>query len=307
MDMDDPALTAWLAVARCAHFAACLLVGGVWAFDRWVGAAVRPRWRRIAVGLLWTATPAVLVSGAAWLWLVVAEMSGLPVTQALRPAVLATVWLRTQFGRAWQAHAVAWAVGAVAAVVWTATRRGAWVGLVAAATLVGGLAWAGHGGTGPAPAWHRAADVLHLLASAVWPAGLVPFALVVGTVARSDAQDRWHDVARLTRRFSSASLTAVAVLTATGLFNSYCLLGSPRALLTTPYGRVLTAKLVLFATLVGLGAANRLVLAPRLTRDGPAATRHLRRNVIVEVILGTGVVAAIALLGLLEPARTGVR
>ena len=297
MDMDDPSLAAWLAAVRAVHFGCCLLVGGVWTFDRLAAAPGDRRWRRVAGGLLLAATPLALASGAAWFVLVAAQMGGTGVAGAMRGALLARVWSRTQFGRAWQVHAAAWLTGAVAAVV----RRGAWVGLGSAVVLVGGLAWAGHGGTGPAPAWHRAADVVHLLTSGVWPAGLVPFALVLRGLARS-ADPGWAaEASRLARRFSAASLAAVALLTATGLVDGYCLLGSVGALFATAYGRVLLAKLVLFAGMVGIGAANLLVLKPRLPGDG--ATRRLTTNVVVEVVLGSGVVAAVGLLGLLEPAR----
>ena len=303
MDMDDPSLTAWLAAVRAVHFASCLLIAGTWAFDRLIAGAAAGRWRRLAAGLLLVATPLALVSGAAWFVLVAAEMSGTGIAEAMHAAVLGPVWSHTQFGRAWQVHAAAWLIGTVSYGVWAATGRGTWVGLAAAAVLVGGLAWAGHGGTGPAPVWHRSADVAHLLASVVWPAGLVPFALVLWTVGRSADPDRWAEASRLTRRFSAASLFAVGLLTATGLVASWCLLGSIGALFTTAYGRVLAVKLALFAAMVGLGAVNRSVLTPRLSADGPATARLLRRTVALEIVLSTGVVAAVGLLGLLEPAQ----
>ena len=297
MDMDEPGLTAWLAAVRAVHLAGCLLIGGVWAFDRLAVRGTVPGWRRLATALLWAATPLALVSGVAWLVLVTAAMSGLPVT-AVRPGTLGVVWWHTQFGRAWQLHAAFWLGGAIVA----ATYRGRWAGLPLAAGLVGSLAWAGHGGTGPAPAWHRAADVVHLLASAVWPAGLVPFALLLRKLALSADPDRWVTLARLARRLSAASLSAVGLLTATGLFDSWCLLGSVGALFTTAYGRVLLVKLVLFTGMVGLGAFNLLVLTPRLTAGG-TTVRRLHIAVSVEVVLGSAVVAAVGLLGLLEPAR----
>ncbi len=144
--------------------------------------------------------------------------------------------------------------------------------------------------------------MVHLLASAVWPAGLVPFALALWTLGRSAEPDRRAEASRLARRFSAASLSAVGLLTATGLVAGWCLLGSVGALFTTAYGRVLAVKLALFAGMVGLGAVNRLVLVPRVAAGGPAAGR-LRLSVAAEVVLGTGVVAAVGLLGLLEPAR----
>jgi putative copper resistance protein D len=301
MDMDDPSLTAWLAAIRAVHFACCLLVGGVWAFDRLVAAGT-PGWRRLATGLLWTATPIAFLSGAAWLVVVAADMGDVPVGDVFRSGVMRTVWTQTRFGTAWQVHAAFWVAGVISLTLWSLTGRGRWPGLACAGGLVGGLAWAGHGSTGPAPVWHMTADVTHLLASAVWPAGLVPFALLLRRVAAPPDPDRRAVVHRLTRRFSAASLTAVALLTATGLLNSWCLLGSIGNLLTTPYGRMLLVKLVLFTTMVGLGAFNLLVLSPRLP-NGDAAVGHLRVTVTVEMVLGVGVIVAVGLLGMMEPGR----
>jgi putative copper export protein len=302
MDMDDPSLTGWLAAARAVHLAGCLLIAATWLFDRLI-AGRAAGWRRVAVVLLWIATPLAAASGVAWFVFVAADMSGVSVPEALHVAVLRLVWSQTRFGHTWQLHAAVWAAGTAMLAVWTATGRGAWAGLILAVGLVGGLAWAGHGSTGPVPDWHMSADLLHLLASAVWPAGLVPFALLLRRVCRSTDADRWEQAARLTRRFSAASLIAVGTLTATGLFDGWCLVGSLDALFHTTYGRVLLLKVGLFTGMVALGAVNLLVHKPRLRLDAATATRQLRWNVAIEVALATGVVTAVGLLGLLEPGR----
>jgi len=54
------------------------------------------------------------------------------------------------------------------------------------------------------------------------------------------------------------------------------------------------------ATMVALAVFNRTVLAPRLTRDGPAQ-RALTRSCIAEIGLGAAVVALVSLFGLLDP------
>jgi copper resistance protein D len=304
MDMDDPSLTTWLAIVRAIHFASCLLIASVWIFDRLVVKGSVPAWRRMAMAILLIATPLALVSGAAWFVLVTANVSDLSFTGAMHsPNVLKLVLLQTRFGRAWQIHLVFWSTGVVVAGIWMMLGRGRWIGLVSGIGLVGGVAWAGHGSTGPAPAWHLTIDVLHLLAAAVWPAGLVPLGLILPGMIRSDQTDHGMEVSNIVRRFSACSLIAVGLLTLTGAFNSWCLLGSFHALFTSSYGRVLLVKLVFFAGMVGLGAMNLLVLKPWLG-EGAITTRRLWRNVIIEIVLGAGVVAAVGLLGLQEPSRT---
>ena len=303
LDSDPFPLLAWLAAARAVHFAFCLLIGGVWSVELMGAATASPRWPPLARRLLIVATAAAFLSGVAWFALVAADMSGLELRQAVHVDVLRVIWLHTRFGRVWQWHVAFWMAEAVAAVVGPTSSRTRWFGTVSAAGLVGGLAWAGHGSTGPAPAWHVSADAVHLIASAIWPGGLLPFALLLGRLARSSDPSTRSAAARITRRFSAASLIAVASLTATGLFDSYCLLGSVGALFTSHYGRVLLIKGGLFVGMLCLGAVNLLVLKPRVTGGGSFALGQLRRSVWLEVLLGAGVVAVVGLLGLLTPAR----
>jgi len=105
------------------------------------------------------------------------------------------------------------------------------------------------------------------------------------------------------------SLLVVAALAATGLTNSYFLVGSLRALVTTGYGRLLTLKLFLFSIMIGFGACNLLRFKPQLPlankendmqRD---ALRKLMRNVIAELCLGTLVVLIVGALGATPPPR----
>jgi putative copper resistance protein D len=303
MDMDEPSLVGWLAVVRAVHFGCCLLIAAVWIFDTVIATRSVASWRRIAFMLLAVTTPLALLSGAAWFLLVAANMSDLPFFTAIKnPQALHLVWSHTRFGRTWQIHMGFWTSGAIGALIWTRFQCGNRVNLISGSGLVAGLAWAGHGDTGPLPGWHSAADVLHLLASAAWPAGLVPFVIVLVSISRSTAPDRWEILRQITRRFSISSLTAVAMLTATGLVNSWCLLGSFNALVSTNYGRVLGIKIVLFVIMVTLGSINLLVLKPRLTLGEPVAVK-LRLNVMIEIVLAAMVIAVVGLLGLLEPAR----
>lgn len=128
-------------------------------------------------------------------------------------------------------------------------RRGA---AVLVATCVLALTWsaASHSGAGELAGLAVVADAAHLTAMAVWLGGLV----VISAVVRS------ADVLAMrvaVPRFSQVALVSVLVLVATGVFQSWRLVGTPSALIDTSYGRVLLGKVAVAAVLLALGAVAR--------------------------------------------------
>ncbi|MFJ2906324.1 MULTISPECIES: copper resistance protein CopC [unclassified Streptomyces] len=91
--------------------------------------------------------------------------------------------------------------------------------------------------------------VLHLLAMAGWLGGLTALLLTL------------HRATALTpatvTRFSRLAFASVTVLVVTGGYQSWRGLGSWDALTTTPYGRLLTAKLAAIALLLAAAAVSR--------------------------------------------------
>ena len=146
-------------------------------------------------------------------------------------------------------------------------------------------------------------DMLHLCAAGGWIGGLVP--LTVFLVHVRAPFSLGETVARVVYRFSTLSLCCVSVLVVSGISNSWLLVGSIYALFTTPYGRLLLFKLMLFAILIGFGvrtcinAGTKLLKAPAELDLLP----QLHRNVLCEVCLGVAVVAIVACLGVTPPAR----
>jgi len=185
---------------------------------------------------------------------------------------------------------------------------GAWLLLVSTGGMTAGLAWAGHGLVGEATTGicHAIADVLHLLACGLWPAGLLPFAITLRRLRRSPLAGAGALTAATVRRFSAISLISVAALSMTGFVSSWVLVGSVGALYHTRYGQTLALKLGLFALMVGFGAINLLILKSRITRDPVdrqrSPLRWLQFNVTSELFLGTLIVLIVALLGMLAPA-----
>jgi copper transport protein len=93
-------------------------------------------------------------------------------------------------------------------------------------------------------------SVLHLLAMAVWLGGLTALLTALHRPAEP------LPVAVVTR-FSRLALTSVAVLTATGVYQSWRGLGSWNALTSTSYGRLLLAKVCAVLLLLAGAAYSR--------------------------------------------------
>jgi putative copper resistance protein D len=266
-------------------------------------------------GLAWKIWLAETISNLFWLWAVSASMSGVDLLTALSPDVWSTVLFDTKFGHLWMVRLGIEMILGLS--LWLFARghfRTRYLeGLVAALAmaLLVSIAWAGHAAAGvdSSGTLHLANDAVHLGVTAFWPGGLVPFAVVLFRMLHAQQSAPGRTIAQLTRRFSISSLIAVAFLSLTGLANSVFLVGSIPALLATLYGQMLLCKLILFLTMVGIGAWNLFGLRPKLEADDPAenlcsreaATHSLLRNIFLEIVLGATVILIVAALGITAP------
>ena len=298
--------------ARGVHYASALLLFGELVF---VVAVAQPAWRRVTAGdgdavyrrLLAVARWSVIASvasGAAWLVAQATVMSGVQVGQAMNREMLGLVLGNTAFGRVWVLR-LGLAIALVAVLL--ALRRSArdprrsslaiGAAMIAAAYL-GSLAWAGHAVAGnETDDFDRiAADVAHLLAAGAW-LGALP--ALVHFLASTHALDA---VAQATWRYSNLGMASVCVLVVSGLINAWYQVGDVPALIGTDYGRLLLAKLGLFAAMLGLAVTNRGHLTPRLAGGDRGALRSLRRNAVLEIAAGIGVVIIVGVLGVMVPA-----
>jgi putative copper export protein/mono/diheme cytochrome c family protein len=308
-----------LIAVRAVHFAATVAASGTILFRLWVAA---PAFRNVGASppwsvrldaqldrIAWGSLALAIVSAAAWLVLVAADMSERPLGAVLGGGVIPTVLTSTRFGHVWIARL---AVAAALALYLLRSRpderplslRGGAAAVLAAA-LLGALALAGHGGAtaGSAGVVHLISDAAHAIAAGVWVGGLVPLALLFAA-ARGAGDAPALAVARdATRRFSTLGLVSVVTLLATGIVNTVFLVGSVPALLGTTYGQLLSAKIVLFLVMVATAALNRLKLTPALARaDAANAMRRLQHNSLFEAVLGLGVLAIVGALGAIPPA-----
>ena len=178
--------------------------------------------------------------------------------------------------------------------------------LVLSFLLLVSLGLVGHAveGQGPVRFVHQINQMVHLLAAGLWLGGLVPLAWLLGR-ARSPSGAAWTSAARdILPRFSQMGYAAVALLAATGAINTLVLVGSFEALVSTPYGRLLGLKILLFSIMVVLALINRLRLLPRLRREPrpSAPLAALAYSVLFEQALGFAVLAVVSVLGTWPPA-----
>jgi copper resistance protein D len=298
---------------RFVHFAAAVALFGELAFLVWTarpdpGATLRRRTMRVAAWCLALA----LASALLWLAVQAAEMSGLPLARALNRGTLGVVLSETLFGRVWVVRFVL--ATALGAALFLARRepdgRGAaldWACAALAGALLATLAWTGHAAAeqGTDRIVHLSADALHLLAAGAWLGALLPLAHLLGRARRAANAPALEFAAQVARRFSAVGMASVGALVLTGVANTWYTLGSVPALFGTDYGRLLLAKLALFATMIALAATNRLRWTPRLRATGESAQlalRRLRRNAIAETLLALAVLGIVGALGITVPA-----
>lgn len=293
---------------RALHFGAAIVLFGQFAYAY----CVAPE-RRLAHGgrAIAAASLAVAVLTAlAWLAIEAGNMSGTPVAAAIREGVWRVVLERTLFGHVWMLRGVLALLLAAALFAMgsrnEATRRAAQaLAAVLAALFLAALACAGHaaGSAGADRIAHVGADGLHLLAAGGWLGALLPLAALLR--ASSGETPRLDAAARAARRFSALGMACVGTLALTGIVNACYAMPQVSALFTSDYGRVLLAKLALFAAILAIAAVNRARLTPRLVApdrsNARKALRALGRNALAEVALGFAIVGIVGVLGITMP------
>ena len=164
------------------------------------------------------------------------------------------------------------------------------IGVGAAASMLGDVL-DGHAAAGSAEAVSIALQWIHICAGGIWLGGLT--ALLV-TVRGAPGESK----ARAIRRFSFTAGIALAAVLATGIVRAAIEIGSWGDVLSTDFGRLVVAKIVLIAALAGLGAVNRW-------RNVPVSARRLsglRRVGSVELgVAGLAVLTAAALVNVAPP------
>jgi copper transport protein len=288
-----------------------------------------PAWRltRRVEGRAWwllrVAWWATLLGTLAGLLLHGPSTAGLPLSRTLDATLLAQT-VATRFGGIWAVRVLLLLLLVAVLRAW-AEREAAWRGTsawvavgVLAAALVVTPALSGHAGAGPDAAVGAVVGVVHFSAAAVWFGGLVLLGTCV--LPRADV-----GLLQAVPRFSSVAFTAMVVIVASGMVQSWRQLGSLQALGQTAYGRLLLAKVAVFLLLIAVAGRSRVLVRRKLMAralvDAAAPPQHaggaarpplsddtdagslwlLRRLVLAEVAIAVVVLAVTALLGIATP------
>ncbi len=123
---------------------------------------------------------------------------------------------------------------------------------------------------------------VHQVAAAVWIGGLPQ--LWLSLRASGSAAD-----SGTTERFSRLALGSVVALLVSGIAMALRYIDSPSAIYGTSYGLMLAVKILFFAVLLSIGAANRMLLR---SPDRARAKLVLRR--LLEAEIGIGITAILA-------------
>lgn len=273
--------------------------GAVLAFRRWVGSLAL-----IGIGL-----------SALALMLLAASMSGVALADVDRASVDAVV-TGTSIGTAWQIRTAALLAAIWLSLMgWRKPVRGLIFATLVAGVALASLAWTGHGAAseGLRGQVHLTGDILHLLAAGLWIGALFALGLLLFSPASRMTGDHVVLSHRALEGFSTVGTVVVAAIIVSGITNSWILIGPANvpALFTTLYGRLLIAKLVLFAGMLGLAWANRFRLTPALAAtlnggDHADAVRALRRSLALETAAALAILWLVAWLGMLAPPGSGM-
>ena len=304
-----------LVVARALHLAATVMLVGAVIFQYFLVVPVLRQTSEVAGARFtarftqwtaWIGLVASVVSGAVWVAVLAALITGDPIRNVLSDDAL-TLLTQTQFGRVAELRfAIALLIACtLVGRKWSDGLR--WPAAVLALCFAGSLAWTGHSGAGEGFAGNVqvTADALHLIAAAVWVGGLIPLACLFSRAAQPASGLSPDLVADVTRRFSIMGIISVATLLMTGLINTWFLVASVAILAGSTYGELLMIKMALFLIMVGIAAINRTWLTPMLVAGTSGArtkaTRRLARNSLVEASLGLVIFAIVGMLGTLAP------
>lgn len=167
-------------------------------------------------------------------------------------------------------------------------RAGLWLACLGALLASVSFALRGHA-LGAPQALLGALISLHILCLAFWVGGFAP-------LMRAARCDPPALAGALAHAFGQKAIWAVGLLVLAGGITLVLFGAATPSVLFSPYGQMFAVKLVLFAGVLSLAAANKLSLTPALLASAPGAATHLRRSIGLEAILVTCILVTTATL-----------
>jgi copper transport protein len=154
---------------------------------------------------------------------------------------------------------------------------------------------AGHAVASPAPAVTVLVNTVHLGSMAVWMGGLVMLAGFL--LPRADERE----LSAILPIWSRWAALSVAALLLAGTVQALVEVATLEGLLNTTYGRLILAKVGLFALVIVVAAVSRHLVRQRTAAQRPT---RVRRLVVAELAITAVVLAVAAVLVQTPPART---
>lgn len=283
----SPSVDPLIAGARFAALALSLGLLGSAAFPLYVPPVARPRQGGV---LRPVAALLAALAGLAWLAALTRALAGdegLPSFETLMRVASLTV-----FGRL---LAAATALAGLLAFIDAVGTSGPRLRLALAAALLACEAVVGHasGGIGISGVIRQVAMVAHLLAAGVWLGGLPPLALALRRPGVPTAE--------VLEAFGKVALLAVLIALGAGLISILYVVISVRGAVGPVYLRAFTIKLSLVGALLMVAVANRFWLTPQARRRPGPASGLLHASLALEQALALALLAAVAVLGQLDP------
>jgi putative copper export protein len=226
------------------------------------------------------------------------EMSGLGLSDV--GSALPAVLLKTHFGRMWFLRLTglffAWIVW------WTGKRHmilrfPGYCLLIGAGVIAFSRSSSGHLADFGDFSIQQLNDWLHLAAVSCWAGSLIA-AAVIFSPARVATDNQIDCLSRLADRYYVLFGPILAVLVLTGWYNSWLLVRDFPALVSTPYGWLLIAKLLLFSVIV-----SRYIAPPGHTPDKSIYVMNFLRRIRPEAFLALSIILCVAFLIHRVPAR----
>lgn len=192
------------------------------------------------------------------------------------------------FGWVWNPNRLqsfAYLGGAVVMALGVLLKRRAGL-LIGAASLFLGIGLGGHVSGLEAPTFSRAVVSAHVAIAAFW----VTAPIVLWPTSDIDDAALAHQL----KRFSAIAMWSVPLMFAGGVWLSLRLTGSPEALVSSDYGRLLMVKLVLASAALALGAGNKFWITRRIERRDDAGRKWLKRTLFIDILIFSAIIVAIA-------------
>ncbi len=230
------------------------------------------------------------------------EMSGSGIGTVL--SVLPTVVLKTHYGSMWL---VRLAGLSAAGLLWLTGKRHMDSRFFSVFLFAGGAVIAfsrsasGHPADFGDLSSQQIADWFHLLAVASWAGTLLALAWAIpgpSTAERAGDSTQQQFVAGVAERFYILFGPVLAILVLTGLYNAWFAAGSFPALVTTSYGRMLSAKLALFVILM-----LRFAAPPLRKKDEAGFAMRFQRRTRFDAGIALGLLLSVSVIIHMIPAK----